>query len=106
MYTTIGARPTGHAAERNVPAGPGRNRADILPAVASWGAPLIAVLVEAVVELPGGRWASRPDALTQHLHTKEEDRMTQAAKPNPIPDSYRRVTPSLTVQGGVKVLEF
>jgi PhnB protein len=43
---------------------------------------------------------------TQHLHTKEEDRMTQAAKPNLIPDSYRRVPPSFTVQGGVKALEF
>jgi PhnB protein len=27
-------------------------------------------------------------------------------KPNPIPDSYRRVTPSLVVNGGVKALEF
>jgi PhnB protein len=27
-------------------------------------------------------------------------------KPNPIPDMYRRVTPCLTVQGGVKALEF
>lgn len=27
-------------------------------------------------------------------------------KPDPIPDSYRRVTPCLTVQGGVKALEF
>jgi PhnB protein len=32
--------------------------------------------------------------------------MTDATKPNPIPDSYPRVTPSLTVQGGVKALEF
>lgn len=32
--------------------------------------------------------------------------MTQAAKPSPIPDSYRRVTPSLTVAGAVKALEF
>jgi len=40
-----------------------------------------------------------------HTH-KEDDRMTPAAKPNPIPDSYRRVTPSLTVQGGGKALEF
>jgi PhnB protein len=28
------------------------------------------------------------------------------AKPKPIPDSYRRVTPSLVVDGGVKALEF
>ncbi|MFG1813464.1 VOC family protein [Kribbella sp. NPDC049174] len=32
--------------------------------------------------------------------------MTTAAKPNPIPDSYRRVTPCLTVAGAVKALEF
>src|SRR5262247_4355385 len=32
--------------------------------------------------------------------------MTPTAKPSPIPDSYRRVTPSLTVQGGGKALEF
>jgi PhnB protein len=29
-----------------------------------------------------------------------------ATKPNPIPDTYRRVTPSLVVNGGVKALEF
>jgi PhnB protein len=27
-------------------------------------------------------------------------------RPDPIPDSYRRVTPCLTVQGGAKALEF
>jgi PhnB protein len=27
-------------------------------------------------------------------------------KPNPIPDSYRRVTPCLVVQGAAKALEF
>ena len=32
--------------------------------------------------------------------------MTPAAKPSPIPDSYHRVTPSLTVAGAVKALEF
>jgi PhnB protein len=32
--------------------------------------------------------------------------MTPVAKPSPIPDSYRRVTPSLTVAGAVKALEF
>lgn len=32
--------------------------------------------------------------------------MTPTSSPNPIPDSYRRVTPSLTVQGGAKALEF
>jgi PhnB protein len=32
--------------------------------------------------------------------------MTAAAKPNPIPDSYRRVTPCLVVQGAAKALEF
>ena len=32
--------------------------------------------------------------------------MTPAARPSPIPDSYRRVTPCLAVQGAVKALEF
>ena len=32
--------------------------------------------------------------------------MTSAAKPSPIPDSYRQVTPTLTVAGAVKALEF
>jgi PhnB protein len=36
----------------------------------------------------------------------KEDRMTAPARPNPIPDSYRRVTPCLTVQGAAKALEF
>lgn len=32
--------------------------------------------------------------------------MSPADKPSPIPDSYRRVTPCLTVRGGAKALEF
>jgi PhnB protein len=32
--------------------------------------------------------------------------MTVPARPNPIPDSYRRITPCLTVQGAGKALEF
>jgi len=32
--------------------------------------------------------------------------MTASGKPNPIPDSYRRVTPCLTVRGAGKALEF
>jgi PhnB protein len=32
--------------------------------------------------------------------------MTASARPNPIPDGYRRVTPSLIVQGAAKALEF
>ena len=32
--------------------------------------------------------------------------MTPTAKPSPIPDSYRRVTPSLTVAGAGEALEF
>ncbi len=32
--------------------------------------------------------------------------MTEAEKPNPIPDSYRRVTPCLVVRGAAKALEF
>jgi PhnB protein len=32
--------------------------------------------------------------------------MTTQARPSPIPDSYRRITPCLTVQGAAKALEF
>jgi PhnB protein len=32
--------------------------------------------------------------------------MASTTKPNPIPDSYRRVTPCLIVEGGDKALEF
>jgi PhnB protein len=32
--------------------------------------------------------------------------MTEANRPNPIPDSYRRVTPCLVVRGAAKALEF
>ena len=32
--------------------------------------------------------------------------MSPTAKPKPIPDSYRRVTPCLIVRGGAKALEF
>jgi PhnB protein len=32
--------------------------------------------------------------------------MTDAAKPNPIPDSYRRVTPCLVVRGAANALDF
>jgi hypothetical protein len=32
--------------------------------------------------------------------------MAPTTKPKPIPDAYRRVTPRLVVQGGVKALEF
>src|ERR1700674_3896297 len=32
--------------------------------------------------------------------------MAPTAKSNPIPDRYRRVTPALVVNGGVKALEF
>jgi PhnB protein len=32
--------------------------------------------------------------------------MSPADKPSPIPDSYRRVIPCLTVRGGAKALEF
>jgi PhnB protein len=36
----------------------------------------------------------------------KENRMTSYGRPNPIPDSYRRVTPCLTIQGAAKALEF
>jgi PhnB protein len=36
----------------------------------------------------------------------KEDGMTESARPSPIPDSYRRVTPCLTVQDAAKALEF
>jgi PhnB protein len=32
--------------------------------------------------------------------------MTATAKPNPVPDTYRRVTPCLIVQGAAKALDF
>jgi PhnB protein len=32
--------------------------------------------------------------------------MTASARPDPIPDSYRRITPCLTVQGAARALEF
>lgn len=32
--------------------------------------------------------------------------MTAAAKPSPVPDTYRRVTPCLVVQGAAKALDF
>ena len=32
--------------------------------------------------------------------------MASTAKPNPIPDTYRRVTPCLVVAGAAKALEF
>jgi PhnB protein len=32
--------------------------------------------------------------------------MTPTSRPDPIPDTYRRVTPCLVVQGGAKALEF
>jgi len=32
--------------------------------------------------------------------------MTASATPSPIPDSYRRVTPCLTVRGAGRALEF
>jgi|SRR6266851_2469832 len=32
--------------------------------------------------------------------------MTEAAKTNPIPDTYRRVTPCLVVRGAAKAMEF
>jgi PhnB protein len=32
--------------------------------------------------------------------------MTEAARPEPIPDSYRRITPSLIVHGAEKALDF
>jgi PhnB protein len=32
--------------------------------------------------------------------------MASTAKPNPIPDSYRRVTPALVVNGAAKALDF
>jgi PhnB protein len=32
--------------------------------------------------------------------------MTETGKPNPIPESYRRVTPCLVVRGAAKALEF
>lgn len=38
--------------------------------------------------------------------TTEENEMTAAAKPGPVPDSYRRVTPCLVVRGAAKAMDF
>jgi PhnB protein len=43
---------------------------------------------------------------TKDIPNKEARRMASTTKPNPIPDSYRRVTPCLIVQGADKALEF
>jgi PhnB protein len=40
------------------------------------------------------------------IPNKEARRMASTTKPNPIPDSYRRITPCLIVQGGDKALKF
>jgi PhnB protein len=40
------------------------------------------------------------------IPNKEASRMASTTKPNPIPDSYRRITPCLVVQGGDEALEF
>jgi PhnB protein len=42
----------------------------------------------------------------KNIPNKEARRMASTTKPNPIPDSYRRVTPCLIVQGGDKALKF
>jgi hypothetical protein len=42
---------------------------------------------------------------TKDIRNKEAHRMASTTKPNPKPDSYRRVTPCLIVQGGDKTLE-
>lgn len=38
--------------------------------------------------------------------TTEDAEMTAATRPNPIPDSYRRVTPCLVVRGAAQALQF
>src|ERR687895_1001870 len=40
------------------------------------------------------------------LTSRKETEMATTAGPKPIPDSYRRVTPALVVDSGVKALEF
>jgi PhnB protein len=37
---------------------------------------------------------------------EEDAAMADASKPSPIPDTYRRVTPALVVQGAAKALDF
>jgi PhnB protein len=49
------------------------------------------------------------DSNRSHLwndRSKEELYVTHTARPNPIPTRYRRVTPALVVDGGVRALEF
>jgi PhnB protein len=46
------------------------------------------------------------DDSTRRQPNEEECLMAEAAKPKPIPDTYRRVTPCLVVQGAAKAIEF
>src|SRR3974390_672498 len=54
--------------------------------------------------VPGGRPIVRLGRGVTDI--MKEDRMTAPERPSPIPDSYRRVTPCLTVRGAAKALEF
>jgi PhnB protein len=47
-----------------------------------------------------------PIVLLVENHVPNRRRITMTSKPNPIPDTYRRITPCLTVQGAAKALEF
>lgn len=44
--------------------------------------------------------------LVEALLRRRKIEMTAAAKPSPVPDTYRRVTPCLVVQGAAKALDF
>ena len=50
-------------------------------------------------------FGERRSASATTLLRKGEDHLS-SGKPKPIPDNYRRVTPTLVVDGGVKALEF
>jgi PhnB protein len=47
----------------------------------------------------------QPKASMKRIHEGDQQ-MAPTAKSNPIPERYRRVTPALVVNGGVKALEF
>jgi PhnB protein len=48
----------------------------------------------------------RPHTEPAQQRNKERSILAPTAQPKPIPDSYRRVTPAIVVQGAVKALEF
>jgi PhnB protein len=57
------------------------------------------------VRLASGR-VSFLSSESNAANNEEATRMASTDKPDPIPSTYRRVTPALVVEGGAKALEF